>query len=291
MSFRTWTFSAILIAFAATSAHATSIRFVSTNGTNTGDCIAGHPCRTLTYAIGKVPARGELRVLNSGFYGASATIDRQITLDGGGNTVDGLALKIDKPNGVVSLRNLSLNGNGTVNYGIDIVEAAAVHIERCTVFGYAFTGIFAEGGGAHLFLSDTISRDNQNYGVVVQNGAALTAGDSHFENNKLIGLYIYNAVATGTRVTSAKNGAYGYSVAGPGAQLGLESSLAQANATYGLVVGNGALARVSNSTFTGNGTGIIVNLGGTMLTRQNNTVSGNTQDISNSGTITPLAAQ
>ncbi|MPZ59419.1 MAG: hypothetical protein GEU91_23635, partial [Rhizobiales bacterium] len=194
----------------------------------------------------------------------NATVRKSLTISGNGNTVYlGSPITVDKAGAVVALRGLVLNGQGTIDDGISIVAAAAVHIERCVIHGFTSIGIVATAPGAQVFVLDSISRDNGFAGLIINAGSSsrLTVDNSRFENHGNDGVVVASGLATISRSTSS------------------------GNVGRGLFVGSGALARISNSTFTDNAIGLFNN-GGTLETRQNNTVSGNGTNVS--GALTPI---
>src|SRR5690348_14163448 len=119
MSYRTLMIAAIAaISFALAPAAATAasaVTFVSTAGADAGTCARTAPCRTLAFAIGATSARGEIHVLDSGGYGASAIVNKSITIDGGGNSIFTLPIDINAATARVVLRDLVLDGAGTTN--------------------------------------------------------------------------------------------------------------------------------------------------------------------------------
>ena len=66
---------------------ADNTRYVSIAGKNTNPCTLAQPCKTLQRGIGLTPAGGELRILDSGFYGNNANIKKSLTITGNGHTV------------------------------------------------------------------------------------------------------------------------------------------------------------------------------------------------------------
>ena len=283
---------------------ADNTRYVSIAGSNANACTLAAPCRSLHKGITKTPAGGELRILDSGFYGNNATINKSMTINGNGNTVYlGAALTIDDAGASVALRNLVLDGQGTVAEGIRITAATAGHIERCVVYGVTQTGIRSTAAGAAVFVSDSVSRNNTN-GLDVSGASQLTIDNSRFENNSNQGALVSGGPATIRRSTSSGNGSNGFfffnatvsvlsTVASHNASAGfsvqdgavtVESSAAHEN-FFGLSVFGGGIARISNSAFTENTTGLS-NTGSTLETRENNTVRGNTTDVS--GTLTAI---
>jgi hypothetical protein len=295
-------FGAVLALAASAEAQVAGLRFVASTGSDSNTCLtAATACRTLQHGVDLVTAGGEVRVVDSFNYGG-VTITKSVTISADGATILG-ALTINNAGAVVTLRGLLLNGRGVVATGVNIVNAAVVHIADCEVERFTGNGIRLIAAGAELFIDGSVSRNNGIAGLFVNAAAKVTIEDSRFENNgdgmNVIGadLTVTRSVASGNSfvgirlnsgtaniawTTAANNGVDGY-VVGPGSQMTLESSVARGNSA-GIFV-NG-LARISNSVFTNNTTGI-QNNSGTVLTRRNNTVSGNTTETS--GTLTTLA--
>jgi hypothetical protein len=280
-------------------------RHVSIAGSDANVCTLAAPCRSLQRGINKTPAGGELHILESGDYGSNATIVKSMTISGNGNTVIlASPVTINDADAVVALRGLTLNGRGTIDFGIRIDAASAVHIERCLIHGFDSFGVRATAPGVGLFVLDSVSRDN-GVGLLISAGTSrLTVDNSRFENNFSSGIQVLSGNAAihrstlsgngadgilaqgGTFVTVsvsvmstmvAQNGASGV-LASVGGVVSVDSSVVRGNGGSGLRVAAGGLVRISNSTFTGNTTGI--SNGETLQTRQNNTVAGNTTNLS-----------
>jgi hypothetical protein len=299
---------ALLLGAAMTysAAHAAdNTRYVSITGKNANPCTLAQPCKTLQRGIAMTPAGGEVQILESGFYGNLANINKSLTITGNGNTVYlGGVLTINNAGATVALRNLILDGQDTIATGISIAAAASVHIDRCVVHGFTQTGIRSTAAGTAVFVSDSVSRNNVN-GLDVSGASRLTIDNSRFENNSNQGAIVSGGPATIRGSTSSGNGSNGFNlfnasvsvlstVASQNASAGfsvqggavtVESSVAHEN-FFGLSVFGGGTARVSNSTFTENNTGLS-NTGSTLQTRENNTVRGNTANDT-SGTLTVI---
>jgi Right handed beta helix region len=286
--------STAMVATAATAAD--TILYVSTTGSNANPCTLAKPCRSIQYAISKTPPGGELHVLDSGFYGNNATVNKSMTINGNGYTVTlGAPITVNSAGATVALRRLAINGQGSTARGIVIAAAGKVHIERCTVYGHTDTGIYAQNADA-LSVTDTTSRDNGGDGLYVNasSTATLMVDNSHFENNggsgvvtgQILGLisrseaagnalegFAFSAgtmnVTSSSAVQNAGGGIFVNSTGG----LALVDVVSRGNVT-GLVVGAGSTARISSSTFVNNATGI--GNSGTVETRGNNTIRGNT---------------
>jgi Right handed beta helix region len=278
---------------------AETILYVSTVGSNSNPCTLAKPCRSLQYAINKTPAGGELHVLDSGFYGNNATVNRPMTIDGNGHTVTlGAPITVNSAGATVALRGLAINGQASTVVGIDITAAAAVHVDHCIIYDQILNGIILEGTDIKLFISNTIVRDNGGSGITDTGTgtSSLTIDNSRLEGNAFYGLY--TSVETAVTRSVAFGNRYGFAAtsrmtirsssvaqhtdwgiyANVGSEVTLESVVSHGNDT-GLTVATGGVARISNSTFTGNATGILN--GGTTETRGNNTVRGNTANTTN----------
>jgi hypothetical protein len=284
-----------VVAFSAT-AQADNFRYISTSGSNANACTRAAPCRTLHRGAAATPPGGELRILDSGYFGASARIRRAITIAGGGNTVLlGAPLVIDRAGAAVTLRDLVLTGEGTVVRGIDITAPATVLIERCAIHGFVSSGIRIAVAGPAVFVHDTSIHDNGGDGIALTGGdgsGRLTLDKVRIQRNGGFGVYLEDIETTISRsvvsenaisgialplgrvnitaTIAANNGTDGVFVAGTAT---LESVVARGNGGAGLMVPNSGVARISNSTFTDNEIGI--NNFGMVQTRETNTVHGN----------------
>src|SRR5438093_13689541 len=115
--------------------------WVSGVGDDANPCSRTAPCKTFAGAISKTAVGGEIDAIDPGGFGA-VTITKSITIDGGGTFASILAAGTTGvivnagASGVVTLRNLSINGAGNGVHGIRILTAAAVNIENCVIFGF-----------------------------------------------------------------------------------------------------------------------------------------------------------
>lgn len=284
------------------------IVYVSGKGSDSKACTLAAPCRNFTRAINMVAGNGTIRVLDSASYG-NATIPRSLTIDGGGNVVAlGTRFTINRAGAVVTLRGLVMDGRelGTDLNGITISAASAVHIEDCDISSYSGIGIFMTSA-TKLFVSDTVSRDND-YGLSNNSsGAQVTIENSRFENNTRDGLHlaaakvnVVHSVASGnnfgiavvggtaniTETTTADNTSVGFDVGASGVVI-LTASVARGNFS-GLRIGAPSTAIITDSVFTHNNYGIVNN--GNLYTRQNSTLNWNITDYIVQGIGTKTAA-
>ena len=287
---------------------ADNTRYVSITGKNANPCTLPQPCKTLQRGIVMTMAGGEVQILESGFYGNLANINKSLTITGNGNTVYlGGVLTVNNAGATVTLRNLVLDGQGTVAIGISIAAATAVHIERCLVHRFTVDGINATATGVVLNILDSISRDNGNIGfnIVGAGASQVTIDNSRFERNagagvgiqsgraaisrsiasrNLHGIFAQGGTISVASSTSAYNVSTGFGASGGGA-ITIESSVSHGNVS-GVLANSGNTIRISNSTISNNTTGIFNN--GTVETRENNTVRGNGANVAGSNALTPI---
>jgi hypothetical protein len=305
--------TALVLAIQATPAAAAPLTFVSATGNDGNPCtVQAAPCKTLQKAISVTPAGGEIRILSQ-LPSQNAIIATSLTVNGGGHTMIG-TVSINSASAIVTLRNLSLTGLGIAARGIDIINAAVVHIEGCTVERFAGDGIhLAANVSTELFVSNSVMRDNSEDGLeaVGPTTARVSIDNSRLLNNDGYGAALNDTQASVFRSVASGN-AHGFGAGGTinivestatangagfivftGGEMTLESCVARGN-DYGFLAIIAAVARLSNSVFTNNGKGVSNNLGNndsTILTSGNNVIAGNTQNLDGATVLTPLTPQ
>jgi hypothetical protein len=306
--------AALALALHAAPAAAQVLTFVSATGSDANPCtVQANPCKTLPRAIQATAAGGEIRLLSQ-IAGGNTLLTKSLTIDGGGHTLIG-TISINSASAIVTLRNLSLTGRGTVATGINIVNAAVVHIEDCTVERYTGNGIsLAASVSTELFVSNSVSRDNGVHGLEVAGPttAKLTVDNSRFENNANSGVNVGGGQASVTgSVFSGNNGGGMLQTGGTtnithstavanlvgfevdSGEMTLDSCVARGG-DFGLFVSISTVARISSSVFTNNTNGVSNNFGGnnaTILTSENNVIVGNTENLDGATALTPLTPQ
>jgi hypothetical protein len=236
-------------------AQAQNVRFIRTNGNDANACTLTQPCRTLQRGIQAAPVRGEVRLLDSGAFGAGVTIAKSITISGNGNTLilsGADAITVNNAAVKVVLRDLLLSGLGTGERGIVATAAATLHIIGCEVERFTFDGIVAQAGAIETFVTDTISRNNGDEGMVVFGNAStrLTVDSSRFENNGFRGARLNDAQASITRSTFSGNGEDGLAIDGGVASIAW--SIAAGNGAIGFAALSGAEVQLESSVSRGN---------------------------------------
>jgi len=265
----------LLIVLWSGAAHAQASRtWVSGVGDDANPCSRTAPCNTFAGAISKTAAGGEIDALDPGGYGA-VTITKGITIVGGGGQVasvlvsgtNGIVVQAG-PTGVVTLRNLRINGiagtaAGGLN-GVRYLSGAGLHIENCNIFGFTGDGINVSTSAASaLFVTDTFLTNNGN-GIQI----APTAPN------------IRSALV---RVRAQDNSGFGFYIhpaTGGGAGTVIDDSTAVMNGT-GIGLTGGTLY-LGNSVIIRNGFGVTIT-GGSVLSYKTNMIDGNL-----SGDGTPL---
>jgi hypothetical protein len=303
--------SALALAIHASPAAAdASLTFVSATGDDTKPCtVEAQPCKTLQRAITVTPASGEIRLL-SNLPLQAPSIAKSLTINGGGNTMVG-KITINSASAIVTLRRLNLTrGGGAYVVGVNIINAAAVHIEECTVERFTQRGILlASGVSTELFVSDTVLRDNSNGLVALgPTTAKLTIDNSRFENNQFDGVFvaggqasISRSVSSGsergfslnggamniTNSTAASNSIDGFAVfAGV---MTIKSSTGRGNVGAGLGVDSLGAAIIATSTFTNNATGVLND--GIVFSLEDNVIDGNTTEVDGTTALAPLGSR
>ncbi|MCW3016488.1 MAG: putative outer membrane protein [Solirubrobacterales bacterium] len=170
---------AVLALPASASGQATRT-WVSGVGDDANPCSRTAPCKTWAGAISRTLPQGEINALDPGGFGA-VTITKEITIDGGASlagvlTSGGSGVLISIPPTVatpvprVVLRNLEIDGVGTAQSGVRVLQAGSVVIERSRIFGFVRGIDFAPGGttDASLLADEVSLKDNRQYGLLAR---------------------------------------------------------------------------------------------------------------------------
>lgn len=272
---------ALLLSAAPASAQ-NSRSFVSGQGFDSNNCALAAPCRTFQRAHDMTNAGGEIAVLDTAGYGsvvvtkaisivAPEGIEAGIAVSSGGTGVTINAGGTD----AVSLRGLTIDGNGLGVYGIKFNSGLSLTVKNCTarhmkgdgVPSFNGTGIyFAPTASSKLFVSDTVTSDNGFAGIDVaptgsgQGTVSVVINHVEANNNE------YGFVFDGSNGFATVKGTITDSVASSMSQSGFYASgsgsapttmtvfhSVAANNFTGLSVGNSsATLRVANSVLTGN---------------------------------------
>src|SRR5262245_24938014 len=137
--------AAVAMVVQATPADAQATRtWVSGVGDDANPCSRTAPCKTFPGAISKTAAGGEINCLDPGGFG-TVTITKSITIDCDGTLGSIIAaggvngVNVNGANIVVNLRNITINGAGTGNIGINFISGAMVNVHNVKIFGFNIT--------------------------------------------------------------------------------------------------------------------------------------------------------
>jgi hypothetical protein len=290
----------LFITSTVTQAQGIQRTFVSTTGTDSGNCNPTAPCRTFNYAMTQTADGGEVVALTSGGYGAiditkSVQIVAPLGVHAGispssGVQLPGLATGADAAvlvnaptTATVVLRNLYINKQGETDYGIYATQVGTLHIEGCVVngFGTGGAGIRFHASG-RLIVRDTAVRNND-YGIYISapSGTAYASVDrcrlEHNRNNGIIASDRSQVTVSNTVATSQRGIGIGFNVfvfSGQPAELNCESCVAS-NYGIGFYSAAGTVMRVSRSAATNNTYGFYCEAGALLESLGNNMVRGN----------------
>ena len=236
---------------AAAPAHAQATRtWVSGVGDDVNPCSRTAPCKTFAGAISKTASGGIINCLDPGGYG-TLTITKSIEIDclhtkagmlasGGINGVN-----INGAGALVVLRGLSIEGNGTTTgaVGVNFIQGAVVHIEKCTIRNFRSGNamgvrVATTTGNPELYITDSSITDN---------GTAVAGGG------------IFNVATGGNAFVMVSNTRVHNNTFGTGNNLNTRMSISNsvfAGNTTGVQADGGAVVRLSNNDIVNNATGI-----------------------------------
>ena len=283
---RTFALSAAFVAFTASFAHAQATRtWVSGVGDDANPCSRTAPCKTFAGAISKTAVGGFIDVLDPGGFG-TVTITKSITIDGSGGSIAGVltssginGIIVNGTNIIVHLRNLSIesplpgNPSGQGLNGINVINAAQVHVEHCVIASFSNSAINFQVAGS-LFVNDTTIMNNANGGIVMGNGRATI--DRLFASGNGNAIVVTGPALVNVSNSTATGGSAGFAaIVNAAAVLNINNCMVSGN-TNGILVNSGATARVSNTLITGNSSNGLSNDGiSFIVSLQGNSLAGN----------------
>ena len=273
------------------------------------DCSITQPCRNFNAAVGVVAAGGEVVALDSGGYGPT-TISKAVALTSPLGVYAAITALTAKSSAItitaastdtVVLRGLTLTGLGGET-GVNVTSVGNLHVEGCVISGFSDIGIYVNlaADGSHIFVKDTITRNNVNAGIEIHTSTGTVRAsidNSRSERNGAAGFLAYlNSRVTINRTVASGNGGAGFQVlsdvSGVIAELNCEECVSNNN-DFGFVVNTTASGvatiRVSHSTATNNtSVGFSQGSTGVFESLTNNLVRGNTGGNS-TGTISGVS--
>ena len=192
------------LALVSTTAFGTAAQrtFVAPNGVDINPCSIAQPCRSFGAAIGRTASGGEVIALESAGYGP-VLITQSVSIVAPQGVYAGISVAsgqtgvaINGANIVVALRGLSINGVGTGSLGgVVFQQGARLRIEGCVVSNIFASGIVQHAADSEMVVLDTIVRDNNGSGAVVQTNGSAVFDNYRAEHNAGDGVYVV-AVST-----------------------------------------------------------------------------------------------
>lgn len=234
---------ALCFSFASMIAMAQATRtWVSGVGDDANPCSRTAPCKTLAGAISKTATGGEINVLDPGGFGA-VTITKSITIDGGG--IKGSILSsgtngiiINAPDGLVTIRNFSINGAGTTlgTNGIRVLAVKKLNVENCVLANFSTNGMDinpAPSGSTGTVAEIVIDNVTVHNAVTAIN---VSAGQVTVSNSLVSGCSIGIAVKSGASTYLAKNviSRNGTALQGPGTLTSAGNNSISGNTAQGI---------------------------------------------------------
>ncbi len=276
-----------------TAAHATqaSQTFVSASGSDSNPCTQASPCATFQAAINATAPGGEVDALSAGNFGLF-TISQAITIDGRalgsvGTNATTVAISVGAGStDTVVLRNLSINGGGKPNTGIQYDAGGMLFIDGCSISGFS-QPIQEAATNASLFLRNTTIVGGL-YGIhiafVPGPGGTLTLEHVSIAGFTNFGIEVDSGSSTTITDSVITGGQYGVSInPETGAGTMIERSTITGASVAGAYIASGVTS-IDSSTFLGNNVAIEAG-GGTIRLSNNNIYNNQTGLACPSGTI------
>jgi hypothetical protein len=211
-------------------------------GNDNNPCSRTQPCSSFAQAIALTAPGGEVNCVDPvGGAGGTLNITKSITIDchdvfaGFIPATGSDGFSINVAGGVVTLRNLNIDGQGAGNVGIAISAAATVYLEDLTIANFKQQGILdrRRASGDQLVIRNSTLRNNNAAGVDLS-GTGTTA-------------VLENVLSAGNSVGVD---------AGGGNQVVVSRSLMFGNGQIGVNSGDSAEVFVDNAEIDANAEGI-----------------------------------
>jgi hypothetical protein len=277
----------LLLLVAPAEAQATR-SWVSGVGDDANNCSRTTPCKTFRGAITKTADGGIINCLDSSGFGF-VTITKSITIDCGG-TFGGIVaattngVNVDADGVIVTLRNLSIDGVGTGQIGVNFVNGRVLHIENCKIWGFragSAVGInFAPPAGVtgELYVSDSAITDSGNAGT--NGGIVIRPVGTGTAKVMLERVQVKNNTS-GIRVDSTAQTANGLSVS-------VSESISAGNTNEGVAAIAPTIAinlMLDRVRIAHNGTGLLSSAAPARIRVGGSTITGNLAGIRTTGSI------
>jgi hypothetical protein len=293
-------FVVCLIFSSAAQAQATRT-WVSGVGDDVNPCSRTAPCKTFAGAISKTAAGGEINVLDSAGYGA-VTITKAMTIDGSGahasilhGSVNGVIIN-PGINDQVVLRNLSINGAGTVlgTNSIRYLAGRSLRVENCVLQNVSNHGIDMNHAGTGAGELTVYNSSFTNIGSVAIRSIAANVQAAASISKVSVNRAAFGVDVLGDELAAVSNSVFSHItnqgvVAEGTSVINVVGSVFFKNGTGVASFVAGSSIRLANNDIFNNTTGVSVIVGGTCDRFSNNRIFGNGTNIS--GTCNPQTNQ
>jgi Right handed beta helix region len=276
----------------AEAAQRTFVASYGADANTAASCSLLLPCRGFAAAQTVTDSNGEIIVLDSAGYGP-VTITKSLSISAPTGVYAGISvlsgnngISIPFPGVNVVLRGLNINGLGG-NNGILSSAGNKLTVENCVISNLTGNGISVTGDTS-IQIADTIIRDNNIYGVSLQNGARATIVRTNLNGNTQAGLKLLGALAATTTTVDVADSLVDGSAIGVDAssenstavvKLSVSRSSVVNNVSYGFSMYSASGAAVtlsaSKNIVANNAFGIVAVNSGTKVWVNGNTISGN----------------
>jgi hypothetical protein len=285
--------AAVLFYTASISATTIAHTWVSGSGSDTNPCTFALPCATFQGALANTSSGGIITAMDAGDFGPMA-IAQSVTIDGnnlGSITYTGEDVIFILPSFNVTLRNLTINGLGSANYGI-AANGGNLIVDNCRIMNITYAGIsFALAGNLTVENSRIESLngegalgiemyDNEAQNVVVRN-TIIDVSPASANNYGFFVVLGSGVMASLQNVTIRGAG---------GAAVWIRTGVTEITGSVltqsdtGVEAANGAVVSVASSLITANSTGVC-SYASSKIRLDNNDIYDNTTAIANCGGI------
>jgi hypothetical protein len=244
-------------AIAATPAYAAREHsFVASYGNDGNVCSYLSPCATFQNALSVTVAGGEITAIDSDGFGP-LVINQSVTITGAPgaeanvpSVAGGSSIVINGAGINVTLRNLTINGEGIGYNGIQIGQATSVTIANCTITN---------------FYNPSNNQYYTTFGNGILNGGDfLTVTNSVLSNNAQAGIWLEGLSALIDNVVVTGNGVYGiYNDQGGPGTIAIANSFISDNGNGIYITATNTTTSIDNTVISGNGIGIYSDPSGT----------------------------
>ncbi len=148
--------------------------YVASNGTDSGDCIARAPCRTIQYAINRTTPFGEVHTLDAANYGP-ARITKSLRIIGVpgavlGRNSAGNVVEITATVATFEMTNMIIEGGYNTSPQIDGIWSSApgIRLKNCLIRNTRLGILIDSSASGHAMIEDTTISNARNSAVTLQ---------------------------------------------------------------------------------------------------------------------------